>query len=140
VHLQPDQISDLQCLFQQRIDVGQVRQESLSIDISFAAEDLIAIDSEIVEEIFLLGFGFLDKRWQTGFERFRFTGMHFEVRMQTDKVGDVIHHLSGDDFASSRGRAVKSIAPEFVERDAEFVTAAELAGVALRKQIDRFAI
>src|ERR1700732_4574195 len=44
-------------------------------------QKFIAIEGEIIKEIFLFRFGLLDKGRETGLERVQLTRMHFEVGM-----------------------------------------------------------
>ena len=91
MHFQPAQISDLERFFEEGIDIRQVCQQSVGVDISFATEQFIAIEGEIIKEIFLFRFRLLDKGRETGLERVQLTRMHFEVGMETDKIRDQAH-------------------------------------------------
>ncbi len=66
VHFHPGQISHLECFGEHRPNAVQMGQDTISIRVAFAAENLIAVDCKSVEKIFFLSRGFLDEGRQHG--------------------------------------------------------------------------
>ncbi|MEY2511778.1 MAG: hypothetical protein QOE26_2541 [Verrucomicrobiota bacterium] len=62
VHFQPDQIGDLQCFREQRPDILQMYEKPFRICVTFATENFIAVDGELIEKIFLLARCLLNER------------------------------------------------------------------------------
>ena len=76
---------------EQRANVLEMRKDALSVGVTFAAENLVAITGKLIEKIFLLGFGFLNEGGEGCFEGIEFPWMNFEVGMQTDEVRQRFH-------------------------------------------------
>jgi hypothetical protein len=69
----------------------EMRENAFGIGVAFAAENFAAVDSKAVEKILFFGRGFLDETGEPGFDRIEFSGVHFEIRMQADKVRERAH-------------------------------------------------
>jgi hypothetical protein len=68
-----------------------MRQRSFGADVSLPAEHLVAVERELVEQIFLLRPGLLQKFRERRFDLLEFPRMRFEVRMNADKVRQRAH-------------------------------------------------
>src|SRR5204863_12835 len=66
-------------------------QKAVSVCVSFATENFIAIDTESVEEILFFRFGFLNESRECSLKCLKFSRMNFEVWMETNKIRNRIH-------------------------------------------------
>ena len=82
----PGEIRHREHFREQRTDVFQMSENALGAFVSFTAANFVAIDAEAVEKIVFFGRSLLDELRETGFHRFKFSWVHFEVRMQADEV------------------------------------------------------
>jgi hypothetical protein len=61
-------------------------EKAFRIRVGFATKNLIAVDGELIEKIFLLARGSCDEPRQSRGESLKLSRMNFEVGMQTDEV------------------------------------------------------
>jgi hypothetical protein len=80
-------------LGEERADVIEVGESGFGVLISFAAEDFVAIDGEIVEEVAGFGGGFGEELREQDLDLGQFAGFGPEVRMEADHVGGVGFHF-----------------------------------------------
>jgi hypothetical protein len=73
-------------LRQRRADVLQMSENALGAFVAFTAANFVAVNTEAVEKILCLARSFFDKSRKDRFHRFKFSRMHFEVRMEADEV------------------------------------------------------
>jgi len=86
MNFESDQIDHGEQLRERSANVIEMREHALGVFVSFAAEKIVAVNSERVEKILFFGRRFLDKTREPSFNRLQFPEMHFEIRMQTDEV------------------------------------------------------
>ena len=91
VHFQPNQIGHLQRFREQRADVVQMSEKPFRIRVGFATENLIAVDGELIEKIFLLARRSRDEPRKRLRENLKLPRMNFEIRMQTDEIRERLH-------------------------------------------------
>ena len=91
VQFHSHQVSDLERFGEQRPNVVQMGENTLSVGVGFAAEDFIAADREPVEKILLLTLRLLDEGWERGFESRKFSWMNFKVRLKANEVRQGLH-------------------------------------------------
>ena len=99
VHFQADQVGHLERFREQRAHVVQMDQKAFGVSVSFAAENLIAVEREPIKKILPFARRFLNERRERGFEGLEFSRMHFEVGVKADEIGKRIHSR---DFAPRR--------------------------------------
>jgi hypothetical protein len=102
MHLQADQVRNLQRFREQLSNVFQMCEKTLRVRISFTTKNLIAVDRELIEQILLFRCRFLHERRESIFERLEFSGMNFEIWVQTDEIRKRFH-------SHSLHRPVKSV-------------------------------
>jgi hypothetical protein len=84
VDFQPQEIRQFQHLAEQSTHVFQMRQRPLGIRVSLAAEDLVAIDRELVVAALRLRRRPRDKLRQQRTGGLELAGANFEIRMDAD--------------------------------------------------------
>jgi hypothetical protein len=91
VHFQPGEVSYLERFRKHRAHVVQMGKKRRGVGICLAAENLIAIERESIEKVFLFVCCFLDESRKRGFERLQFSRVNFEVRVKADEIRKRIH-------------------------------------------------
>src|SRR5438874_7896733 len=71
---------------EQCANVVQMCEKAFGIGVTFAAENFVTVNTELIEKILLLGCGFLDETREPSFDRLQLSRMHFEVWMQTNEL------------------------------------------------------
>jgi Holliday junction resolvase len=91
VDFQPGQVGYLERSREQCADVLQMGEKTVGIHVTSAAEDLIAVNGEPIEEIFLFARGFSTKPTNPALKASSLPRMNFEIRVKTDEVLKRIH-------------------------------------------------
>jgi len=86
VYFQPDKIGHGKLLPEERANIVEVGENALGCFVAFAAENFVAVNTEIVENIPLFGGSFFDEARERSFDRVELSGMRFERRMDTDEI------------------------------------------------------
>ena len=74
MHFDPGEIRHGEHFREQRAHIVKMREKAFGVGVTFAAENLVAVDGKRVEKILFLGRGFLDEKLESGFDRIEFSG------------------------------------------------------------------
>src|SRR6266496_390046 len=91
MHFYAGEIGHGEHLREQRANVVQMCEKSFRVGVTFAAENFVAINREPIKNHLFLGRGFLDEAREPGFDRLQIPRLHFEVRMEANKVRETVH-------------------------------------------------
>ena len=86
VHFHAGEIGHGEQLREQSANVIEMCENAVGAFVRFAAENFVAVNAEPVKETIFLSCGFFHKAREPGFDRLQFSGMHFEIRVNTDEV------------------------------------------------------
>src|SRR6478672_8789485 len=91
VQFHSDQVRDFHRLSQHRADIIQVCQNTVRIGVTFATKNFVAVDRELVEQIFLFGLGLFHEPWKRRLKGIQLAWINVEIRMKGDEVRKVLH-------------------------------------------------
>ena len=85
------EIGNFHRLRQKRADIVEMREQSLSIFIRFAAEKLVAVHGKFVEKISFFSRSFLDEPRQHRLDAVDLTRMNPKIGVETNEIGESAH-------------------------------------------------
>ena len=84
MHFDPGEVGECEHLFHQFVDIGEMGEKALGVLVGFAAENLVAIECEVVVQDFDFRSGLFDELPEQRLNGGEFSGVSFEVGMEAD--------------------------------------------------------